>query len=184
MTTYDYRFKVILCGDAGTGKSTLANRFLTNLFKSDNGLTIGVEFYTQDLTIDGKRVKLEIWHYGSEERFRFLLPTYTRGAEGGFLIYDITNYSTLVHLDNWLTLILNEIKFEEQFPIIVVGNKADLDDDREVSAEEGIQFAKARDVDVFIECSAKTGENVKRMFEALTELMIENRETSKTNNTP
>lgn len=171
---YDATYKVVICGDAGTGKTTLTHRFLTNLFKSDSTMTIGVDFEVKSLEVEDKRVKLQIWDFGGEERFRFLLPTYVRGANGALFMYDVTNYSSLAHIDDWLVVIKKEIKVEQdQFPIIVVGGKADLIDDREVTGDEGINIAKSRGVEGFIECSSKTGENVEETFEALTRLMMQ-----------
>lgn len=171
---YDATYKVVICGDAGTGKTTLTHRFLTNLFKSDSTMTIGVDFEVKSLEVEDKRVKLQIWDFGGEERFRFLLPTYVRGANGALFMYDVTNYSSLAHIDDWLLVIKKEIKVEQdQFPIIVVGGKADLIDDREVTGDEGINIAKSRGVEGFIECSSKTGENVEETFEALTRLMMQ-----------
>jgi small GTP-binding protein len=169
---YDATFKIVIFGDAGCGKTTLTRRFLTNLFVSDSKMTIGVDFEVKALTVDNKNVKLQIWDFGGEERFRFLLPTYVRGARGGLFMYDITNYSSIAHIDDWLTVIRKEIKAEDQFPIIVAGGKADLAEFREVSAEEGIKIAKSRGVDGFIECSSKSGENVEKTFQALTGLML------------
>ncbi|MFW9939436.1 MAG: Rab family GTPase [Candidatus Thorarchaeota archaeon] len=171
---YDATYKVVLLGDKGVGKKTLAQKFLTNLFKSDTKMTIGVDFEVKSLEIQGKKIKLHIWFYGGAERFRFLIPTYVRGANGIFLMYDVTNYSSLVHIDEWLSLIRKEIKSEQDsFPVIIVGNKADIEDEREVAGEEGIDFAKSRGVDGFIECSAKTGEQVEEAFDALTRLMMQ-----------
>ncbi|HEC93692.1 MAG TPA: GTP-binding protein [Candidatus Atribacteria bacterium] len=169
---FDATFKLVIFGDAGSGKTTLTHRFLTNLFKSDSKMTIGVDFEVKNLEIEGKKVKLQIWDFGGEERFRFLLPTYVRGANGGLFMYDITNYSSLAHIDDWLLVIRKEIDIE--FPIIVVGGKADLEEDREVSSEEGIKIAKSRNLAGFIECSAKTGENVEDVFIGITKLMLKN----------
>ncbi|MCK4384490.1 MAG: GTP-binding protein, partial [Candidatus Lokiarchaeota archaeon] len=109
-----------------------------------------------------------------EERFRFLLPTYVRGATGALFMYDVTNYSSLAHIDDWLLVVRKEIKSDQDtFPIIVVGGKADLIDDREVTGDEGINIAKSRSVDGFIECSSKTGENVENTFDALTSIMMQ-----------
>jgi small GTP-binding protein len=171
---YDATFKIIIFGDAGCGKTTLTQRFLTNLFVSDSKMTIGVDFEVKSLEVDKEKVKLQIWDFGGEERFRFLLPTYVRGARGGLFLYDITNYSSIAHIDDWLSVIRKEIRAEDVFPIIVVGGKADLTENREVSAEEGIKIAKSRNVDGFIETSSKTGENVEKTFEALTRLMLNN----------
>ncbi len=170
---YDATFKIIIFGDADCGKETLTQRFLTNLFVSDQTMTIGVDFEVKSLSVDGQKVKLQVWDFGGEERFRFLLPTYVRGAQGGIFIYDITNYSSLAHIDDWLSVIKKEIRAEDIFPILVVGNKAHLVNDREVSSTEGIRIAKSRGVDGFIEVSAKTGENVEKAFEALTRLMLD-----------
>ncbi len=169
---YDATFKIIIFGDADCGKVELTQRFLTNIFVSDQTMTIGVDFEVKSLTVDGYKVKLQIWDFGGEERFRFLLPTYVRGARGGIFLYDITNYSSLAHIDDWLSVIRKEIKAEDIFPIIVVGNRAHLVDNREVSSAEGIKIAKSRGVNGFIEVSAKTGENVEKAFEALTRLML------------
>jgi small GTP-binding protein len=171
---YDATFKLVLFGDAGTGKTTLTRRFLTNLFKGDTSMTIGVEFEVKSLEVLGKKVKLQIWDFGGEERFRFLLPTYIRGANCGLFMYDITNFSSLAHVDDWLMVIKNEVRPENRFPIIVVGGKADLQDQREVEPEEAIKIAKSRGLDGFIECSSKTGENVEKTFEAITKLAIKN----------
>ena len=131
---YDATFKIIIFGDAGCGKTTLTQRFLTNLFVSDQTMTIGVDFEVKSLSVDEQKVKLQIWDFGGEERFRFLLPTYVRGARGGLFLYDITNYSSIAHIDDWLSVIRKEIRAEDIFPIIVVGSKADLGENREVSA--------------------------------------------------
>jgi len=134
-------------------------------------MTIGVDFEVKSLELDEKKVKLQIWDFGGEERFRFLLPTYVKGANGGLFMYDITNYSSLAHIDDWLVVIKKKI--DTLFPIVVVGGKADLADDREISSEEGIKIAQTRDADGFIECSSKTGENVEQSFQALTKLMLQ-----------
>ena len=165
---------MVIFGDAGCGKTTLTQRFLTNLFKSDTKMTIGVDFEVKSLETNGKKVKLQIWDFGGEERFRFLLPTYVRGANGALFMYDVTNYSSLAHIDDWLLVVKKEIKSEqESFPIIAVGGKADLIDAREVTGDEGINIAKSRGVDGFIECSSKTGENVESTFNALTSIMMQ-----------
>ena len=170
---YDATFKIIIFGDAGCGKTTLTQRFLTNLFVSDQTMTIGVDFEVKSLSVDEQKVKLQIWDFGGEERFRFLLPTYVRGARGGLFLYDITNYSSIAHIDDWLSVIRKEIRAEDIFPIIVVGSKVDLVENREVSSADGIKIARSRNVNGFIETSSKTGENVEKSFEALTRLMLD-----------
>ena len=137
-------------------------------------MTIGVDFEVKSLKVYDKRIKLQIWDFGGEERFRFLLPTYVRGANGALFIYDVNNFSSLVHIDDWLMVIRKEKRQEDIFPIIVVGIVPELDEERQISAEEGIKIAKSRGVDGFAECSQRTGENVEETFEALTRLMLAN----------
>lgn len=169
---YDETFKIIIFGDQNVGKESITQRYLTNLFVSDSKMTIGVDFEVKSLIVNNQNVKLQIWDFGGEERFRFLLPTYVKGARGGLFFYDITNYSSLAHIDDWLTIIKKEIRKEDVFPIIVVGNNAHLAEQRKVPTAEAIKIAKSRGVDGFIEISGETGENVQEAFEALTRLML------------
>jgi len=166
---YDAIFKVIIFGDAGSGKTTLMKRYMTNRFISDTKMTIGVDFEIKTIMFDGKTIKLQIWDFGGEERFRFLLPKYIRGAGGGIFMYDITNYSSLIHVDDWLSVV-EEVG--HQFPIILVGGKLDLEENRQVSKQEGIEMAQTRKLKQLIECSSKTGENVELIFNTITRLMI------------
>ena len=166
---YDAIFKVIIFGDAGSGKTTLMKRYMTNKFISDTKMTIGVDFEIKTIFFNGKTIKLQIWDFGGEERFRFLLPRYIRGAGGGIFMYDITNYSSLIHVDDWLSVV-EEV--EQEFPIILVGGKADLEENRQISKQEGIEMAQTRNLNQLIECSSKTGENVELIFNTITKLMI------------
>ena len=104
---YDATFKIIIFGDADCGKETLTQRFLTDLFVSDQTMTIGVDFEVKSLTVDGQKVKLQVWDFGGEERFRFLLPTYVRGAH--FLYNNVNLYSKyfFILIDNKKMIILS-----------------------------------------------------------------------------
>jgi small GTP-binding protein len=167
---YEAIFKIVIFGDAGCGKTTLRKRFMTNKFISDTQHTIGVDFETKILQVDGKEIKLLIWDFGGEERFRFMFPQYLYGAKGGFLMYDITNYSSFSHTIDWLTII-NRTK--ERFPIVLLGSKIDLDDFREVSYKDGYHLAKSMSLNEFNECSSKTGENIQESFVDLTKIMLD-----------
>ena len=172
---YDATFKIVLIGDPNSGKATLTERFTTNLFKSDTKMTVGVDFEVKNLVIDDKRIKLQIWEIGGEERFRFLLPTYVRGANGVLFIYNVSNFSSLAHIDDWLLVVKKEIKSEEDtFPIVVVGIVPEYEEERQVSGVEGIDVAKSRGTNGFVECSPITGENVEETFEELTRMMLNN----------
>ena len=169
---YDMTFSIIIFGDAGCGKSSLVERFVTNLFVPNRKKGIGVDFEVKSFIMGKQNIKLQIWALGGEKRFKSLLSTYIRGARGGLFMYDITNYFSLAHIDDWLRVIRKEIKAEDWFPIIMVGGKADLADEREVGTQEGRLIAKSRGIDGFIECSSKSGENVEKTFKALTRLMM------------
>ncbi|MFX1496895.1 MAG: Rab family GTPase [Promethearchaeota archaeon] len=166
---YDAIFKVVIFGDAGSGKTALTKRFMTNLFISDTQMTIGVDFVVKSIEVEGKEIKLQIWDFGGEERFRFLLPRYIRGASGGILMYDITSYPSTFHIEDWLSVIHET---NESFPIILVGGKIDLEEDRQVSFVEGFELTTSHHLNDFIECSSKTGLNVERIFETLSKLML------------
>jgi small GTP-binding protein len=171
--SYYATFKIIIFGDAGCGRAELTEKYLNNLFKSDSKMTIGVDFKVKDLEVDGKNIKLQIFDLLAGERFRFLIPTYVKGAKGGIFLYAVTNYSAIAHIDDWLMMIKEKIK--KLFPIIVVGNNA-ASNNREVSTEEAIEIVKSRRLDAFIECNTKTGENVEAIFIYLSRLMLERSE--------
>ena len=149
---------------------------MTNVFVSDSRKTIGVDFETKVLELEGKEIKLLIWDFAGEERFRFMFPQYIYGAMGGILMYDITDYSSFSHISDWLSVINGT---NQRFPIILLGGKSDLDDFREISWSEGVKVAKAVGLNGFTECSSKTGENVKESFERLTKMMVNRMEINK-----
>ena len=165
----DAIFKIVIFGDAGSGKTTLTKRFKSDMFISDSQMTIGVDFETKTFEVDGKKVKLMIWDFGGEERFRFILPKYINGAMGGILMYDITSYSSLAHIDNWLSVVNGR---KEQIPLVLLGGKSDLDIIRQIPLKEGKKIAKAKGFSGFTECSSRTGENVEKSFEILTRIML------------
>ena len=170
MADYDYTFKVIMIGDASVGKTSLTLRFISGFFLEDLKLTIGVDFYSKNTNFKYKKVKLQIWDFGGEERFRFLLSQYCKGANGAFFLYDITNSITLDHLPDWTQ---NIREHAGDIPIMLIGSKKDLEEFRAVTREEGILAAKKYNLTSFVELSSKTGENVEKAFEVITEELIE-----------
>jgi small GTP-binding protein len=166
---FDLIFKVVIFGDAGCGKTTLRKRFVSDIFVSDSSKTIGVDFETKVVKMDGLLIKLLIWDFAGEEKFRFIFPQYIYGAMGGMCMYDITDYGSFSHISDWLSVINGT---NEKFPIILLGGKSDLDDYREITWREGEKVAKSMDMKGFFECSSKNGENVKKSFAILTQMMI------------
>uniref|UniRef100_A0A6B2LI83 Ras-related protein Rab-4 n=1 Tax=Arcella intermedia TaxID=1963864 RepID=A0A6B2LI83_9EUKA len=159
--TYDYLFKFIVIGDAAAGKSCLLYRFTDNKFKSDSTHTIGVEFGSKIIECGGKFIKLQIWDTAGQERFRSVTRSYYRGAAGCILVYDITSRDSFNHLTSWL----NDARAlaNQELVIVMVGNKNDLQEEREVTFLEASRFAQENDL-MFLETSAKSGDNVEEVF--------------------
>ncbi|MHA1522706.1 MAG: Rab family GTPase [Promethearchaeota archaeon] len=170
MVRVDLTFKLLMLGSASTGKTSLSDRFITGIFNPDIKLTVGVEFYVKTLNIGGKMIKLQIWDLGGEERFRFLLPTYSLGSSGALFLYDITRPDTLENISDWTNIVREK---NGDIPIVLAGNKIDLVDDRKVSAEQAEEIAKQFDMVDFMELSAKVGTNVELIFELLTKYLIQ-----------
>lgn len=135
-------------------------------------MTLGVDFLLKAIELEGEMVKLQIWDFAGEERFRFLFPSYIKGANGAIFMYDITNYGSLAHVDNWFEVVEKEIKYN--LPLIFVGGKTDLIHLKEVSTKKAMEIAKSKGADGFIECSSKNGENVHKIFDLLTKLIMKN----------
>lgn len=159
--TYDYLFKFLIIGRAGVGKSCILHQFIENKFKEDTTHTIGVEFGSKVINVINKSIKLQIWDTAGQERFRSVTRSYYRGAAGALLAYDISSRESFNSLQNWLTDARSLAS--PSIVIILVGNKKDLEANREVSYQEASQFAKENDL-IFVECSAVSGENVDEAF--------------------
>jgi len=172
---YDFTWKIMMLGDAAVGKTSLTIRFISGFFLDDLKLTIGVDFYSKTTTFKEKKVKLQIWDFGGEERFRFLLHQYCKGANAAFFLYDITNRLSLDHLPDWTQIIREHAG---DIPIMLIGSKVDLKEFRAVTREEGILAAKKYNLSSFIELSSKTGQNVEKSFDVITETLFERNITS------
>jgi small GTP-binding protein len=129
-----------------------------------------VDFYSKTTNYKDKKLKLQIWDFGGEERFKFLLHQYCKGANAAFFLYNITNPNSLVSLPDWTQIIREHAG---DIPIMLIGTHADLVDQRAVTREEGIQAAKTHNLSSFIELSAKTGQNVEKAFDVITEILFE-----------
>jgi len=154
-------FKYIIVGDTAVGKSCLLLQFTDKRFQPVHDLTIGVEFGSRTLTIDDNQVKLQIWDTAGQEKFRSITRSYYRGAAGALLVYDITRHETFEHLTTWLE---DCRKYSNSnIVIMLIGNKCDLENKRQVTKEEGEAFAKEHSL-LFLETSAKTAQNVEAAF--------------------
>ena len=160
------RQKIIFVGDSGVGKTTMINRINNEEFKDLNESSVGIDYYSKNIKFGGEELTLQIWDTAGQEKYRGLIPTYARNAVLAFIIYDISSKKSFENLTEWINY-LNSI---EKMPMIICGNKIDLFDDRQVTKEEGEEFAKKNNV-VFFEVSAKTNENMNYMlYRSIAEL--------------
>ena len=156
------KYKLIFLGDQSVGKSCILNRFMYDTFTEDYQATIGLDFQNKkDCQIDNQDIHLLLYDTSGQEKFRSLIPMYTRDANIILLVYDVTSKDSFLHLSDWLRDLTNVEKEEVIFA--VVGNKTDLDDRREVNSNEGENYAKEHDF-IFAEVSAKTGDGFSELF--------------------
>jgi len=165
---YDYLFKVVLIGDSGVGKSNLLSRFTRNEFNLESKSTIGVEFATKSIHVDGKTVKAQIWDTAGQERYRAITSAYYRGAVGALLVYDISKHLSFENVERWLKELRDHA--EPNIVVMLVGNKSDLRHRRTVPTEEAMAFAENNNL-AFIETSALDSSGVEEAFrQILTEI--------------
>ncbi|KAL5865826.1 hypothetical protein ACOSQ3_003340 [Xanthoceras sorbifolium] len=167
----EYLFKIVLIGDSAVGKSNLLSRFARNEFDNNSKTTIGVEFQTQVVEIDGKEVKAQIWDTAGQERFRAVTSAYYRGAVGALVVYDITRKSSFDSVQRWLDEL--SIHCDNSVARMLVGNKCDLENIRDVSVEEGKSLAEEGGL-FFIETSALDSTNVQSAFEIVIQEIYNN----------
>ncbi|KAJ6403711.1 hypothetical protein OIU84_012004 [Salix udensis] len=160
----EYLFKIVVIGDSAVGKSNLLSRFARNEFDSNSKATIGVEFQTQVVEIDGKEIKAQIWDTAGQERFRAVTSAYYRGAVGALIVYDITRRSSFDSVKRWLDELGTHC--DTAIARMLVGNKSDLDNIREVSRDEGKSLAEEESL-FFMETSALDSTNVEAAFEVV-----------------
>jgi small GTP-binding protein len=160
----DYLFKIVIIGDSSVGKSNLLVRFTRNEFNEKSKATIGVDFGTKSIQINGKTVTAQCWDTAGQERFRAVTSGYYRGAVGAMIVYDISSRVTFKNVTRWL----NELRemADPDILIMMVGNKCDLEHQREVPTQEAEAFAQANKIS-FLETSALNGSNVNQAFETL-----------------
>ena len=133
-------------------------------------MTIGVEFFLKELILDGKHCTLQLWDFGGQERFRFLLESYVLGAKGALLMFDLTRPITLENLEQWVNIVR---KGDPDLPILFLGTKLDLEEEIQVSDNYAKEFLEVFKLMDFLKISSKTGENVENAFDILTRKILE-----------
>ncbi|KAL7590766.1 ras-related protein Rab2BV [Lactuca sativa] len=165
---YDYLLKIVLIGDSGVGKTNILSRFTRNEFFLESKATIGVEFATRTLQVEGKTIKAQIWDTAGQERYRAITSAYYRGAVGALLVYDITKKPTFDNVQRWLNELRNHA--DANIVVMMAGNKSDLEHLRAVDEQDGKSFAEKEGLS-FLETSALESYNIEKAFQTvLTEI--------------
>ena len=170
--SFDLSFKIIIIGDSGVGKSCLSIRASRNYFEDFYSPTVGFEFLTFNINIEDQNIKLQIWDTCGQEVYRSLICSFYRSASLAIIVYSIDSEESFKNVENWLNDIKNQSS--PDIKIFLIGNKADLEDKRQVPKEIGEKFVNEHKLNFFSEASAKTGFNIQNIFiEAAKELYIE-----------
>ena len=165
--------KVLTAGDGGVGKTTLLHRYVSNRFIADTSMTIGVQFHLKNISFGGVECTLQLWDFGGQDRFRFLLPTYASGAKGALLLFDLTRMQTTFSLENsWLPIVRKE---DPDLPVILMGTKLDMIDPSYPPIDPNFSqdFVRDQRLNGYIETSSKTGERVEEAFRMLVKTIFD-----------
>ena len=186
-TSFDYNYKIILIGDSSVGKSCITVRATKNSFLSHHVPTVGFEFFNLNLRIKEKKIKLQRWDTCGQEKFRSLITNFYRNSSLAIIVYSIDNEKSFINVDQWL----NEIRTNTSpdIKIFLIGNKNDLEEMRKIKTEDAKNLCNERDLDYFIETSAKNGDNIMLVFAYAANILLEeslkytrNIRTNKNNN--
>ena len=160
--SFDLSFKIIIVGDSGVGKSCLSIKASRNYFEDFYSPTVGFEFLTFNVKVEDQNIKLQIWDTCGQEVYRSLISSFYRSASLAIIVYSIDNEESFINIEKWL----NDVKSQSNpdVKIFIIGNKADLEDKREVTKEAGEKFFHEHKLSFFTETSAKTGFNVQNVF--------------------
>ncbi|KAI8139606.1 ras-related protein rab-like protein-6A [Fennellomyces sp. T-0311] len=160
------KYKLVFLGEQSVGKTSLITRFMYDSFDNTYQATIGIDFLSKTMYLEDKTVRLQLWDTAGQERFRSLIPSYIRDSSVAVIVYDISNRESFLNTSKWI----DDVRAERgnQVIIVLVGNKTDLSEKREVTPDEGEKRAKELNV-MFIETSAKAGHNVKTLFRKIAQ---------------
>uniref|UniRef100_A0A8C6SPN9 Ras-related protein Rab-19 n=1 Tax=Neogobius melanostomus TaxID=47308 RepID=A0A8C6SPN9_9GOBI len=170
---FDFLFKVILIGDSNVGKTCVVQNFKSGVFSEKQQNTIGVDFTVRTLDIEGKKVKMQVWDTAGQERFRTITQSYYRSAHAALIAYDITRRSTFDSVQHWIKEV--ELCGATNVVMALIGNKCDLEEERQVQFQEACALAKDKGLLAALETSAKESQNVEEAFMMMArELMSRN----------
>ena len=170
---YDLTLKLLVVGDSSVGKTNFVMRLINNEFSKNYMTTSGIDLKTTDIEIKNKKIHIQLWDTAGQEKYKAITKNLFLKVMGALIIYDITNEASYNNLKSWVKLIKEECGKHMQ--LIILGNKSDLNDERKISKDEAINYAKEQNIE-YIETSSKTGENVKKAVTMICENILENKE--------
>ena len=172
--TFDEKIQIIMIGESGVGKTSLIRRYTNNIFNSNHLETIGIEFYNKEEKINNKIIQIKFWDTAGQEIFHSLTKNFYRKADGIIIVYDITNKESFERVQDWIKSIYDNTDTYKEIQMIIVGNKIDLEEMREVTKEDGLKIGKYYEID-FYEASAKNAEGVNNFMIKLIRDILNNR---------
>ena len=179
---YDYIFKLILIGNSCVGKSSIIQRYIQKTFNDEYTCTIGVDFFMKTLDINDNLIKLQLWDTAGTEKFKSITTGYYRGANAAFVVFDLTSRISFDSVSEWIQNYYNYSNPNSEKNVVLIGNKSDLKENREISDEEINKFAINNNIKYF-ETSAKNGNNIEECFYYIAEkLMKDMKEKGEDNN--
>eukprot|EP01125_Pyxidicula_operculata_P019265 TRINITY_DN6973_c0_g1_i1.p1 TRINITY_DN6973_c0_g1~~TRINITY_DN6973_c0_g1_i1.p1 ORF type:complete len:262 (-),score=55.65 TRINITY_DN6973_c0_g1_i1:649-1434(-) len=159
---YNLTFKIIVVGDSAVGKTNILSRWVDDKFRSTEP-TLSVELACKVFQVEDNVVKVQLWDTAGQEQFRSVASSYYRRSHGAIVVYDITRADTFESLDRWIDDV-KSAQGNEEVQILLVGNKSDLEESRQISTEDGVSFARKHNIN-FLETSALNGKNVHKAFQ-------------------
>ena len=159
---FNYLLKYVIIGDSGVGKSNILLRYMNGTFSEEFKATIGVEFGAQNIEVNNRIYRIQVWDTAGQENFRSIARAYYKNSVCACIVYDITNRNSFNSVQDWINDCTKQTS--KSILLILIGNKNDLNDKREVQYEEGEEFARRRNM-IFLETSAKNGSNINDIFE-------------------
>jgi small GTP-binding protein len=172
--TYDERIQLIMVGESGVGKTSLIRRYTNNIFNTNHLETIGIEFFNKEERINDQIIQIKFWDTAGQEIFHSLTKNFYRKADGIIIVYDITNKESFERIQDWVKSVYDNTDTYKEIQMIIVGNKIDLEERREVSKEEGLKIGKYFEID-FFEASAKNAEGVRNFMIKIIEDILNNK---------
>ena len=174
---YNYIFKIILIGNSNVGKSSILKRYIQKVFDDNYSCTIGVDFFMKSITIGEKTIKLQLWDTAGTEKFRSITTGYYRGANAALVVFDLTSKKSFTALNEWIQNYYKYSNPDSVKNVVIIGNKCDLTESREVTEEEINDFIKDNNITYF-ETSAKDGKNIDECFNHMAKKLIEQYENN------